>query len=84
MSFTRFTATPKNAPFKPGDDVQFRAETSRGRHGYLLGQVWSFAPAAATYWIATDAGAYVLLHRSELRLVRERGTQSADFVIEVA
>ena len=82
MSFTRYLSTPKNAPFKPGDDVQFRVDTLAG-HGYFLGQIWCSAPADKTYWIATDSGVFHNVHRSDLRLICARGNDP-DFVIEVA
>lgn len=77
-----YRQTAHDEPFKPGDEVQFRVDTLAG-HGYFLGQVWSFAPAHTTYWIATDSGVFHQVRRSDLRLIHARG-EASDFVVEVA
>lgn len=77
-----YRQTAKAEPFKPGDEVQFRHTTLRG-HGWFLGQIWCWGPRDHEYWIALPRGEYALVHRSELRLVCARGTES-DFIVEVA
>jgi hypothetical protein len=81
MSFSTYRSTPKNEPFKPGDTVQFKVTTLAGVT-HFMGQVWCNAPAATTYWVATDAGRYHQVWRGDMRLVYSRDMLNLERPVE--
>lgn len=78
-----YRQTPCNEPYKPGDEVDFRARALSGRMRWFSGQVWakgpparySHAPDPHTYWV-TDGRAFHEVHRSDLRLIHARDHQN--------